>query len=118
VESSTLEQNENTWRHGEDTLADFTGLIETMKKAAVDAVEAGKPMVILFGRVDGVNPLRIWIEQKMVLEARDLVLTRSVTDYFDSGKNENVYGALRVGEEVVIIQMQGGQRYVILDRLG
>ena len=34
-----------------------------------------------FGQVQGVNPLKISVEQKMLLGESQLVLTRNVTDY-------------------------------------
>ena len=62
-------------------MADANELVKTIKKAAVEAVAAGKPVNVLFGKVQSVKPLKIGVEQKMQLGEAQLVLTRNVTDY-------------------------------------
>lgn len=126
-------------------MRDATDLIRIMKKAALDVVDASKPTAIRFGKVISINPLKIKIEQKITLTEQFLILTRNVTDYkvymtvdhvtenksggsgdasFAShnheykGKKEfTVHNGLIVGDEVVMIQMQGGQKYIVIDRL-
>ena len=124
-----------------NSLADFTGLIETFKQAALDAVRAKKPTEISFGRVINIEPLQINVEQKMTLEAVQLILCRNVTDYtvemsvayttdgvlnddiqhqheYAGRKQFTVHNGLVVGDEVVLIRLQGGQRFLVIDRLG
>ena len=105
---------------GRRAMADFTGLIESMKKAALDAVNASKPMKIVFGCVESAAPLVVGVDQKLRLEARQLVLPRWLTDFeLETGHETlKVYNALREGDDVILLQMQGGQRYIVLDRLG
>jgi len=55
-------------------------LIESMKKAALDAVETSKPCVVVFGKVTSTSPLKINVEQKLTLTDAQLILTRNVTD--------------------------------------
>ena len=55
-------------------MPDAAGLLKTIKKAAVDAVEANKPVNLCFGIVTNTSPLKINVEQKMLL-------SRNVTDY-------------------------------------
>ena len=139
-------------------MADFTELIGIIKRAALDAVNAEKPTSIMFGTVVSASPLKINVEQKMTLEAPQLILARNVTDYFiditvahkteletehthnvwDSEDMEvyigvavptqhlheymgrkriRVHNALQIGEEVILIQVQGGQKFVVIDRL-
>lgn len=126
-------------------MANATDLIMLMRKEAVGAVNASKPTAIRFGKVISINPLKIKIEQKITLTEQFLILTRNVTDYkvymtvdhvtenksggsgdasFAShnheykGKKEfTVHNGLIVGDEVVMIQMQGGQKYIVIDRL-
>ncbi|MBR1751105.1 MAG: DUF2577 domain-containing protein, partial [Ruminococcus sp.] len=57
---------------------EIAGLI---KQLAVDAVNAGKPADIIFGRVISTAPLKIQTDQKLVLEENCLILSRCVTDY-------------------------------------
>jgi hypothetical protein len=126
-------------------MADSVDLIHIMKKMAVDAVNASKPTAIRFGKVSSISPLKINVEQKMTLTAAQLVLTRNVTDHkifmtvdhttenrsggsgdasFAShnhdykGKKEfTVHNGLVVGDEVIMVQMQGGQKFIVLDKL-
>lgn len=62
-------------------LADANELVKAMKKAARDEREASKPVNVFFGKVQSVDPLKINVEQKMVLGESQLVLARNVTDY-------------------------------------
>ena len=156
-------------------LADFTGLIGTIKQASLDAVNASNPAAVMFGSVTSVSPLKINVEQKMTLERPQLVLSRNVTDYtvemtlahstenalnvnlnhshsyngstnpggdtshahgysgstspaLDVGLQHNhtytgkkqftIHNGLEEGDEVILIRLQGGQKFLVIDRLG
>ena len=107
-------------------MPDFTGLVETIKQAALDAVSATKPAAIMFGRVESSNPLQITLEQRLTLGPLQLILTRNVTNYREEITNEasgvrewvTIHSGLQPGETVVMMQAQGGQRFVVLDRVG
>lgn len=60
-------------------LADMVSLI---KQIAMDAFNASNPSSVVFGKVESVNPLRINVEQKMVLTSEFLVLTNAVRDHY------------------------------------
>jgi hypothetical protein len=100
-------------------------MIEIIKKAALDAVKASSPTSILYGTVVSENPLKINIEQKLTLDSDNLLLTDNVRDYHvaleNSGngiiQNCTVRNALKKDELVLLIQIQGGQKYVIMNRL-
>lgn len=62
-------------------MPDATGLVEKMKRAAINAQEAAKPVNVYFGEVVKTGPLEINVEQKMILGEGQLILTRNVTDY-------------------------------------
>jgi len=62
-------------------LPDAVEFVKTMKKAAVEAVEATKPVYVYFGEVISASPLKINVEQKMILGEAQLILSRNVTDY-------------------------------------
>lgn len=122
-----------------------------MKRTALDAVNASKPMEVCFGKVVSSIPLKILVEQKMMLGEAQLILTRNVTEYkifvrkdkdeiqnfneaeilpevstdsassFDSAVNKipiTISNGLVVGEEVILFRQQGGQKYVVVDRIG
>jgi hypothetical protein len=82
--------------------------------------------LIEFGVVTSASPLRIRINgMKIDLEAEDCVVAQSLTDYeyeaqIDGGTTVTiaVNGALKVGERVISAQINAGQTYVILDRVG
>lgn len=162
-------------------MLDSKDFLKSIKQAAIEAIETTKPVNILFGKVTSVSPLKINVEQKMILSNAQLILTRNVTDYtvkmdvdFNtesislnanhshdatvdvnvnsiispndnnatitnqinsdvSIQNENislshshkikgtkifvVHNSLVVGDEVVLLRMQGGQKYIVLDRI-
>ena len=63
-------------------MADAAELVKAVKKAAMDAVRADKPVEICFGNVISESPLKIQVEQKMTLGEEQLVLTKAVTDHW------------------------------------
>lgn len=87
-------------------MADIEGFLKIVKKAAVDAVNAEKPVAVCFGKVIGTSPLRISVEQKMTLGAAQLILTKTIKE------DEPL-----VGDSVCLLRMQGGQKYVVVDKL-
>jgi len=127
-------------------LANAAELTKAVKKAALQAEQAKKPVEICFGKVTGVSPLKILVDQKMTLGKAQLVLTRSVTDFTtevtvdwvtenksggsgDSSfashnhavtgrKKITVHNGLVVGDEVILFRQQGGQKYLVVDRIG
>jgi hypothetical protein len=143
---------------GVNLLADYTELLSTIKQAAVEAVEADKPVNVCYGKVTSASPLKILVDQKMTLGEGQLVLTRNVTDFSTSitvhasggwtteketqlhyhvvpdGLSEEqdpkhdhdlegrktilVHNALTVGEQVILIRQQEGQKYIVIDRIG
>jgi len=134
-------------------LFDSNDLVKLIKKAAVEAVKASSPANMIFGKVISEKPLKIKVDQKLILTEAQLVLARDVTDYeiemepslngspyfhltedraggsgdpaFASHNHEYkgrkkflVYNALKNGEEVILMQIAGGQKYIVIDRIG
>ena len=119
--------------------------VELVKQAAVEAVEATKPVQYLFGKVISVSPLKIQVSAKSIYTEKMLILTRNVTDFevdmtvshvtenraggsgdptfashnhdYKGKKKFKVHNALIVGDEVVLGRVQGGKRFVVLDRI-
>ena len=102
---------------------DGNDLLIAIKKAALDAVNASQPSDFCFGKVTSVSPLKIMIEQKMTLSSAQLVLTMGVTDFktkitIGDGTNEvTIHNALQVGDEVILLNQNGGQKYLVIDRV-
>lgn len=93
-------------------------IIELIKKAAMDAVKASGPVAVLTGDVISASPLKIKIEQRLTLEKEHLILSSLVRDIeieTDTTPIKLKLG-LKQGEKVILLQMQGGQRFLVLDR--
>ena len=105
-------------------LFDANDLLRLIKKTALEAVKASSPADIVFGKVIQTAPLKVKIDQKLILTSAQLTLSRNVTDYrlsvTDDGTTKEVvvHNALKQGEEVIMMQVAGGQKYIIIDRLG
>lgn len=106
------------------SLRNVNDLVKLIKKAAIDAVNASDPTAIRYGEVISANPLQIRIDQKLILGLAQLKLTRNVTDFetemsVNGGTKQTykVYNALKQGEKVLLIRMQGGQQYIVVDRV-
>ena len=106
-------------------MADYTPLLKVMKQTAKETGNALCPVEVCFGKVVSESPLKVQVEQKITLGKAQLVLTRNVCDYEEeysslqsSVKNkQKIYNALKTGEEVLLLRQQGGQKYIILDRV-
>lgn len=126
-------------------MLNYTDLLITLKRAALDAVEASQPVNIVYGKVISSSPLKINVEQKLTLSSAQLILTRNVTDFetdmtvnhltenrsggggdasFASHNHEYkgrktflIHNSLIVGDEVLMMRMQGGQKYIVIDRV-
>ena len=124
---------------------DANGIVKKVHQAAIDAMESTKPVNVYFGEVMSVSPLKIDVEQKMILGEKQLILTRNVTDFktkITAGNIKNYYytgdvnsgtapvspshvhavgtiditvhNGLAVGDGVILIRQQEGQKSVIL----
>lgn len=119
--------------------------VENIKKAALAAVAASMPSGVYFGTVISESPLQISIEQKITLTKNQLILSSLVQDFdvkmtvdhtteetsggsgvdaFSSHNHEykgkktfRVHLALKKDEKVMLLRMQGGQKYIVLDRI-
>ena len=137
-------------------MPDAVELLKTIKRAALDAVDASKPVQVCFGKVTSTSPLKILVEQKLPLGEGQLVLCRNVTEYtvemtvnhytenetkhthavqdtytgggsssptkhlhaYIGRKKFTVHNGLVVGDEVILLRQQGGQKYIVVDRIG
>ena len=104
-------------------LHDTTDLMVLIKKIAANAIEAGKPTDYFFGKVLSKSPLKISVEQKIILDSAQLILTRNVTEFETEitieGKRHKikVHNELDNGEEVILLRQKGGQKFLVLDRV-
>ena len=104
-------------------MLDANDLLNLIKKAAKEAVDAGQPADFCFGRVQSTDPLKISVEQKMTLSSAQLILTKNMTDFKvtvqdgDETKEITIHNSLQVGDEVILLKKKGGQKYLVMDRV-
>ena len=75
-----------------------SGIIDTIKRVALNAFEASNPVKLLFGKVISTNPMKIKVNQYLTLTKEFLVINGEVFE----------------GDDVTLIRVQGGQKYVVL----
>lgn len=75
-----------------------TGLIDIIKRVAINAWESHKPTAVLFGKVTSTDPVTVQVGEHLTLSREFLVINGAVSD----------------GEDVTLIRCQGGQKYVVL----
>ena len=105
-------------------MADTGDIIEVIKQAALNAVETSQPCKFVFGTVLVANPLKIKVQDKLILPADHLTLTRNVTKFStkaklgnDSEKTITIDNSLKYGDKVVLIKNKGANGYLVLDRV-
>lgn len=104
-------------------MRDARDLVRAIKKVTVESERARYPVAVMFGTVTSADPLRVTLEQKLQLDKEQLI----VPDRFAKLKVQHRNGehvteyeidnSLGVGDAVVLVRMQGGQRFLIMDRV-
>lgn len=82
------------------------GMLEIIKKASTGAVDASNPVAVLYGTITKINPLEVNVDQRFILTEDFFVLPESVTKK-----------SLEPGDKLLLLRVQGGQSYVVLDRV-
>lgn len=109
------------------------GLLETIKKAGAGAVEAGNPVAVLYGTVTKIDPLEVNVHQRLTFTEDFLVIPERLTRYevdlmhrhtaADGQTGEAltekvaIREGLQVGDRVLLLRIQGGQQYAVLDKV-
>lgn len=88
----------------------MSNLGETIRSISSQTYEASKPSTRIFGTVISVDPLKVQVNEKLVLENNLLILTQTIKNYID-------WGILEVGDSVVMTRQPGGQKYILDDML-
>lgn len=119
---------------------DAQKFVMMIKQAAVEAVNAKEPMSLKIGKVISTTPLKIDLNQKITVSESQLLLTNAVRDHVvyatmdytdenavcssntesadEDRKKFTVHLGLKVGERVLMLRCDGGQKFIVLDRLG
>ena len=82
------------------------GLLDTIKRAASGTIEAGNPVEIHFGTITQVSPLEVNVDQRLPLTEDFFIVGEAVRQKI-----------LKPGETLLLLRVQGGQSYVVLDRV-
>ena len=114
-----------------------TRLLELIKLAGMQANETLKPVNVFSGKVIGIKPLEIEIEQTNRIKQDFLEVSEHLTNHFiyTTGVEDNftdvtdkskyeirkkyiLYNELKVGDTVILVRVSGGQKYYVMDRTG
>ncbi|HZG16973.1 MAG TPA: DUF2577 domain-containing protein [Candidatus Bathyarchaeia archaeon] len=97
----------------------MNGMLNLIKKAAADAVEASSPVGVFYGTIKKASPLEVEVDQRFLLSEDFLELTDATKELkFQWGAEEYIIREkLKENDRVVLVRIQGGQKYIILDRV-
>lgn len=101
-------------------------LSNTIKQLSVEAGSASAPVRLIDADVISDSPLRIRLSQnsKLVLGQERFIIPEKLTDYEITVQTprglemQTIMNALKAGDRIVVVSMQGGGMYYVLDRKG
>ena len=124
-------------------MPDAKGIIKKVHQAAVEAVESTKPVNVCFGKVISASPLQIILTEKQLVLSRNVtdfktkITAGNIKNYYYTGDVNSgtapvspshvhavgtievtVHNGLAVGDGVILIRQQEGQRFIVVDRIG
>ena len=82
-------------------------LMESMRQIAANERQATLPMIICFGKVIALSPIRVQIDQKLVLTKEFFIVKSGVSA-----------SSFKVGDVLILFRNEGGQKYLIFDKKG
>lgn len=117
-------------------------LSQVIKKMALDAVEANKPMELVLGSIISINPIKISLSQLLIISENFILnpeglagqeLTISLDEQTITLKNDEdelkeytimpqdlnikIKSHIKKDDKVFLLRLQGGQKYFILGPL-
>lgn len=107
-------------------------MLELIKQASVNAINASNPLNIEFGTVIDAENITIKIDQRRILPKEFFIVPESLTRYELTIKNNNIAEessvdsqleklvireGLKVGDAVILLRIESGARYLILDKV-
>lgn len=108
------------------------GMIDTIKRASIRALNASNPVNIVFGEVLDTDNFKIKIDQKLILDRNFFIIPESLTRHEIDLTHEHTYTGgttetslsklviregLKQGDKVLLLRVQGGQQYIVLDKV-
>lgn len=106
-------------------------MLELIKRASINAVNASNPLNIEFGTVTDAENITIRIDQRRILPKEFFIVPESLTRYEVNQKNTSsneistipqleklvIREGLKVGDTVILLKIESGARYLILDKV-
>ncbi|WP_025026331.1 DUF2577 domain-containing protein [Caldalkalibacillus mannanilyticus] len=94
-------------------------MLQAIKQAAMDALEASNPVAILFGTITKNHPLEVNVDQRFTLTEDFLILTEATKEVKVNigGTEYTLREGIKSGDKVLLLRMQGGQKFLLLDRV-
>lgn len=98
-------------------------MLQLIKKAAMDAVEASQPVAILYGTIKEITPFEVEVDQRFLLPEEFFIFTDATKELkLEIGDREYIIRPkLKIGDKLILLRTQGnsdkGVKYVILDRV-
>ncbi|WP_309119210.1 DUF2577 domain-containing protein [Paenibacillus sp.] len=80
-------------------------IVDKIRRISAGTQEAGDPVAVLQGTVESVQPLAVRLDQRIMLPGDALVIPAGVAER-----------GLDVGDKLILLRVQGGQRFVVLDK--
>lgn len=117
-------------------MSDFKRMKEVISSTANGTIESLKPTNIMYGKVLSTSPLEVNVEQRMVLKKQFLIIPNHLSkhvgeieydDYFRTSGGSltskkrtakiTYDNSLKVNDKVILIREQGGQKFLIIDKV-
>jgi hypothetical protein len=108
-------------------------MLNAIRQAALTAMETAAPVAVLIGTVTKTDPLEVNVDQRFTIDADFLLVPESLTKLeLDLGHTHSASGGttgpaltepvvirpgLEPGDRVALLRVQGGQKYIILDKV-
>ena len=117
---------------------DANDLVRAMQQVSKGVNNTGYPADVMHGTVKAVQPLTVRVEQRFERQKEQIIVPERLTEHEIrislDGKTEKagepehyhechgeqivtVHNSLKVGDRVILIRQQGGQKFLILDRV-
>lgn len=102
---------------------DANDFLRLVKKSSKDVLNTTYPTTVMFGTVESVSPLRVYVEQRFYLSSEQLIVPKHLTNYevdvVLNGENRKITikNALKTSDKVVLIRQHGGQKFFIADKV-
>lgn len=106
-------------------------LLDVIKLAGSQAVNAENPVNVLFGIVTAINPLSVQIDQKLILPEEVLIIPEHMTRYevdlshshtHPQGSTGSSLGVIVIregivlGDRLILLRVQGGYQYLVIGK--